>query len=237
METWKESQLKLLSYAKGIDAAYPILQRFAENLGFDYCAISVSSPRREVLLDTLRINNYPKEWNLQYDKQNFKCIDPIVAHCNHSTLPIVWEQSAFSGTPELWQALQQHGLQHGWSQAFHHEESGLCSVISLARHSCPISALELYEHFGYIFYAASHFSELFMRSMPKYPARPCHPRLSPRELEVLQLSAVGKTAYEIAKILNLSERTVNYHVKNLMEKLDACNKISAVLKAAKAGFL
>ncbi|WP_346655427.1 helix-turn-helix transcriptional regulator [Pseudomonas sp. SWRI111] len=53
----------------------------------------------------------------------------------------------------------------------------------------------------------------------------------------MQLSAVGKTAYEIAKILNLSERTVNYHVKNLMEKLDACNKISAVLKAAKAGFL
>lgn len=44
METWKESQLKQLTFAKGIEVAYPILLRFAENLGFNYCAIAVTSP-------------------------------------------------------------------------------------------------------------------------------------------------------------------------------------------------
>lgn len=44
METWKESQLKQLTFAKGIEAAYPILLRFAENLGFNYCAIAVTPP-------------------------------------------------------------------------------------------------------------------------------------------------------------------------------------------------
>lgn len=67
METWKESQLKQLTFAKGIDAAYPILLRFAENLGFNYCAIAVTSAHRELHLNTLQINNYPKEWNLQYE--------------------------------------------------------------------------------------------------------------------------------------------------------------------------
>ena len=237
METWKESQLKQLTFAKGIDTAYPILLRFAENLGFNFCAISVTSSRQVTQLNALQINNYPQDWNQQYEKDNFNQIDPVIAHCNHSMIPIVWNEKAFSNAPQLWQGLKQQGLQHGWSQSFHHEESGLCCILSLARKHCPISPLELYEHFGYIFYAASHLSELFARTLPKQPAKPRQPNLSPRELEVLQLSAGGKTAYEISKILSLSERTVNYHVQNVIEKLNVCNKISAVIAAARAGII
>ncbi len=36
METWKESQLKQLTFAKGIDTAYPILLRFAEILALTF---------------------------------------------------------------------------------------------------------------------------------------------------------------------------------------------------------
>ena len=46
METWKESQLKQLTFAKGIDTAYPILLRFAENLGFNFCAVTVAMPQQ-----------------------------------------------------------------------------------------------------------------------------------------------------------------------------------------------
>ncbi|MDD1001135.1 autoinducer binding domain-containing protein [Pseudomonas sp. TNT2022 ID642] len=237
METWKESQLKQLTFAKGIDAAYSILLRFAENLGFNYCAVSVTSPNRELRLNALQINNYPKEWKAQYEQKSYIEIDPLIAHCNHSMMPIVWNESVFADTPQLWQGLQQHGLQHGWSQSFHHEQSGLCSIISLARKHCPISSLELYEHFGYMFYATSHLSELSARSLPPQALKPRQPHLSPRELEVLQLSAGGKTAYEISKILSLSERTVNYHVQNVIEKLNVCNKISAVIAAARAGII
>ncbi|MBC9000122.1 autoinducer binding domain-containing protein [Pseudomonas sp. N40(2020)] len=237
METWKESQLKQLTFAKGIDAAYPILLKFAENLGFNFCAISVTSPHREIHLNALQINNYPEEWNQQYAQKNFRKIDPVIAHCNHSMLPIVWNETVFAETPQLWESLKEHRLQHGWSQAFHNEESGLCSIISLARKHCPISPLELYEHFGYMFYATSHLSELFARALPPQPAKSRQPHLSPRELEVLQLSASGKTAYEISKILSLSERTVNYHVQNVIEKLNVCNKISAVIAAARAGII
>ena len=44
--------------------------------------------------------------------------------------------------------------------------------------------------------------------------------LSPREREVLQLIAEGKTSREIADILNLSIKTVQSHRTNLMRKLD-----------------
>ncbi len=117
METWKESQLKQLTFATEIDTAYPILLRFAENLGFNFCAVSVTSPQREMHLNPLQINNYPQEWNLQYELNKYKKIDPVIAHCNHSMMPIVWDEAVYHKTPrQLWGALQQYGLQHGWSQ-------------------------------------------------------------------------------------------------------------------------
>ncbi|MCR8934663.1 MULTISPECIES: autoinducer binding domain-containing protein [Pseudomonas] len=237
METWKESQLKQLTFAKGIDAAYPILLRFAENLGFNFCAISVVPLHRDTPLRPLQINNYPSDWNSEYELNSYIKTDPLISHCNHSMSPIVWNESVFAETRDIWQGLQKYGLQHGWSQSFHHAPSGLCSIISLARRHCSISPLELYEHFGYMFYASSHLSELFARTLPAESLKPRQPHLSSRELEVLKLSAVGKTAYEISKILSLSERTVNYHVQNVIEKLHVCNKISAVIKAARTGII
>jgi two-component system response regulator NreC len=44
--------------------------------------------------------------------------------------------------------------------------------------------------------------------------------LSPREREILQLIAEGKTSREIADILNLSIKTVQSHRTSLMQKLD-----------------
>jgi DNA-binding NarL/FixJ family response regulator len=44
--------------------------------------------------------------------------------------------------------------------------------------------------------------------------------LSPREREVLQLIAEGKTSREIADLMNLSVKTVQSHRTSLMQKLD-----------------
>ncbi|MEJ2696218.1 MAG: helix-turn-helix transcriptional regulator [Candidatus Sulfobium sp.] len=56
-------------------------------------------------------------------------------------------------------------------------------------------------------------------------------RLSGRELEVLNLLKLGKTSWDVSKILGISERTVNYHIGNAMRKLDAINRIQAVYEA------
>ncbi|WP_323150549.1 autoinducer binding domain-containing protein [Pseudomonas glycinae] len=237
MEMWKESQLKQLTYAKHIDTAYPILERFAQNLGFSFCGISVTPTDRSTAFKSLHINNYPPSWSRQYEEKNHEEVDPVIAHCNRSMLPIVWTQEVFCKAPQLWEALQDQGLQHGWSQSFLNNDCGFCSILSLARPHCPITPMELYEHFGYMFYVTSHLSDLFARTLPTRPEQTRQPRLSAREIEVLKLCAVGKTAYECARILSLSERTINYHVHNVMEKLNVCNKISAVIAAAKAGII
>jgi DNA-binding NarL/FixJ family response regulator len=63
-----------------------------------------------------------------------------------------------------------------------------------------------------------------------------HP-LSPRELEVLQQIAGGATTAMTACELNISEATVKTHVKNILKKLDASNRVEAIHKANRLGLL
>jgi DNA-binding CsgD family transcriptional regulator len=59
--------------------------------------------------------------------------------------------------------------------------------------------------------------------------------LSLRERHVVELSACGKTAQEIAAILNISQRTVHAHLQNASAKLKACNKTQTVVEALRHG--
>ena len=59
--------------------------------------------------------------------------------------------------------------------------------------------------------------------------------LSPRERRVIELTAYGKTASEIAKILQISHRTVHAHLQNASSKLDARNKTQTVVEAIRYG--
>jgi DNA-binding CsgD family transcriptional regulator len=61
--------------------------------------------------------------------------------------------------------------------------------------------------------------------------------LSPRELSVLLWMKEGKTNWEIAKILGLSERTVRFHVCRIFKKLDVSSRTQAVARAMGNGLL
>jgi DNA-binding response OmpR family regulator len=56
--------------------------------------------------------------------------------------------------------------------------------------------------------------------------------LNDREVEVLTWAARGKTSTEIARILGVTKRTIDFHIDNAREKLGAATRTEAVLKAA-----
>src|SRR6516164_9185911 len=55
--------------------------------------------------------------------------------------------------------------------------------------------------------------------------------LNDREVETLTWVARGKTSAEIAQILGLTKRTVDFHIDNARTKLDAATRTEAVIKA------
>ncbi|PHP64609.1 hypothetical protein CSC94_23465 [Zhengella mangrovi] len=63
------------------------------------------------------------------------------------------------------------------------------------------------------------------------------PPLTKREIECLSWIAAGKTSYETAQILNLSEHTINHYLLAICNKLGAANRIHAVTKAFRLGII
>ena len=62
-------------------------------------------------------------------------------------------------------------------------------------------------------------------------------RSTPREVEVLNLIAMGITDKEIAKQLTVSLHTVKSHVRNILGKLKAINRHHAARIAADKGWI
>jgi ATP/maltotriose-dependent transcriptional regulator MalT len=61
--------------------------------------------------------------------------------------------------------------------------------------------------------------------------------ISPRELEVLDLLAAGRSNKEIARRLDVSPNTVKTHLANLYEKLEVRRRTEAILRARELGMI
>jgi DNA-binding NarL/FixJ family response regulator len=68
-------------------------------------------------------------------------------------------------------------------------------------------------------------------------ARRAQENLTPRETEVWQLVALGKSNATIARELFVSERTAKYHVSNLLEKTGAASRTELVSLAYRSGLM
>ena len=66
--------------------------------------------------------------------------------------------------------------------------------------------------------------------------RPSQP-LTPRELEVLEQVARGKTNAEIAEVFVISLGTVKRHVENIIAKLEISDRTQAVVRALELGLI
>ncbi|TJW48021.1 MAG: helix-turn-helix transcriptional regulator, partial [Mesorhizobium sp.] len=61
--------------------------------------------------------------------------------------------------------------------------------------------------------------------------------LSPREIHCIDWVSKGKSSWEIGTILGRSRNTIDFHLKNVMRKLDATSRTVAVVKALKLGII
>jgi DNA-binding NarL/FixJ family response regulator len=61
--------------------------------------------------------------------------------------------------------------------------------------------------------------------------------LSAREIEVLSCLARGLTTAQISSELFISENTVKTHVRHILEKLEASNRVEATRKAVQMGLI
>ncbi len=236
MNTWQENQLQALQATQSEQKLFQTILVLAKELGFDHCAYGLRLPFPLATPKTVMFNNYPAAWQAQYQANDYVAIDPTVHHAMHSTLPILWTDELFSPVQDLWEEARLFGLCYGWAQSVR-DFNGTVGMLTLSRSNEPITETELdAKKFKMDWLTqTAHLSIskcLTPKLMPEADAK-----LSNREIAVLRWTADGKTSGEISCILNIAERTVNFHINNAVTKLNAANKTSAAVKAAMLGFL
>ncbi|MGZ3181902.1 MAG: autoinducer binding domain-containing protein [Telluria sp.] len=228
---WQEDQTEKLLCAANESEFFAVLAAAAADLGFDYCAYGLRMPLPLSNPKVFMFNNYTASWRERYASANYLSVDPTVAHGMRSVRPVVWSDALFEHAPQLWDDARDHGLRNGWAQSSY-DAKGVGGLLTLARAQGLLTPAELREKSLKMTWLANAAHEGLARLLvPRVPhAEP--PTLTDREAEVLRWSADGKTSSEVGEIMNISERTVNFHVNNALEKLGATNKTAGVIKAA-----
>lgn len=242
MSTFASPQLQSLDLLEGLGesptpaALFERIAAQAKAIGFEFCALGMRMPLPITRPRTTWHSNYPAAWQQRYHEQGYLDIDPTVAQAMRSSNPIVWHDELFAATPEFWREAQAHGLRHGWAQS-RRDPEGTYSMLTLARSEGPLSPEELARLQPTMQWLV-HASHEAMKSAGQAPTLDQAPEaLTAREVEVLRWTAEGKTSAEVADILSVSERTVNFHINSAVAKLGACNKTSAAVRAAMLGLL
>jgi DNA-binding CsgD family transcriptional regulator len=236
METWREDSLDTLLSIESETDLFNRIIKLAMTMGFEFCAYGIRMPVPISRPAVAMFSNYSCEWRDCYNQRGYIQVDPTVKHALKSTLPVIWSYDLFETAPELWEEARTHGLQVGWAQASR-DANGAIGLLTLARSAGQLTPSELQANQ----LKMSWLTQLAHAGM----GRLLLPKLVPetqvimtaREREVLRWTAEGKTAYEISRILSVSERTINFHINNVVSKLGASNKTQAAVKAAALGML
>jgi LuxR family quorum-sensing system transcriptional regulator SolR len=236
MNSWQENQLQALQSIQSEQQLFQAILVLAEGLGFDQCTYGLRMPLPLTNPKTLIFSNYPTALQTQYCAKNYLAIDPTVQHAMRSSLPLLWTDDLFLPVSEFWEEARSYGLRYGRAQSIR-DFNGTVGMLTLARSHEPITETEL---------EAKRFKMVWLTQVAHLSMSRClttqilpeaDTKLSRREIAVLRWTADGKTAGEISCILNISERTVNFHINNVITKLNAANKTSAAIKAALLGLL
>lgn len=214
--------------APTIEAFKDELIKFGRKLGFDLVTSSYGTPPPKRAWVT--INNYPQAWQAQ--QRQFLAVDPVGAAAKAIPRPILWNADTYkkNGLGHVAELFVPFGFKAGFDIPTH-ASSGAILVIGFSRDSeLPADGIELVR----LVAEAQLFSTFAFPALDRLLAHTTHanfPKLTPKELEVIKWTVAGKTAFEVGAILGITERTANFHVRNICEKLGVFNKTAAIVKA------
>lgn len=215
--------------------------QLVHSLGFqEYLAVSLVSPDHWPT-GAIQLNGYSPAWGERYISERYFEVDPFFTKAKQDTLPFVWHRVRESMTlSDRQQALMSDAA------AANHEFGMTVPVPAAAGESYQSSVSvcadrhDLTEpvchavHLAamYLIAAAKRMSHREWNSvLPPVVDAPVIAVPTVREGDVLLWLARGKTAGEVSEILEISERTVRFHIANSKRKFGVATTMQAVVHA------
>lgn len=215
----------------------PCLAGLVEHLPFDiispvtYFTVDKRSERLSYFT-----SNFPMPWQREYRARALHRVDPVVAHGIESVAPFAWAEAPPpkpGAMATLYQSLlAECGLLEGYTFVVHdpRQRMGLLSLFNRERN--PDFERQIQRCKGALQMALVAFHS---RMNCGAVASPLEQPLTPREHSILGWVVMGKSYAEISCICDISERTVKFHMANIVRKLDVHTAKQAVFEATRLG--
>ena len=191
---------------------------------------------RNSLLHKIVWAELPTDYAPAYYHNRWDQIDPVLKYAATSTQPFLWEAARrrIRETKKLFnffEECRELGVHTGLTIPFH-GPGGQTDLVSLSvREKERPSSERLPIVYAMAFQAWLRHSELEI-DLERKPSP-----LSKRELECLCWIRDGKTNAELAELLGVSERTVEFHTANIFRKLGVRSRVEAVVVGLQSGII
>jgi DNA-binding CsgD family transcriptional regulator len=235
------------------------LQRIIESYGFSgFSFVDAGRPHLDI---PYNVSTTSQRWQADYKSNRFIQVDPMVSKARRTNVPFPWSEVPIGerlgknklGAHQLMEAAQDHGFTNGYVFPFHFvdvqgriystvnglfwkDDADRMSFLNNARLKHELDLILLYWTERAIKVAGAKLRQTPERLTGFTEETQVHP-LSDREREVVAWAGRGLTAADTAEVLKIGEETVQTHIRNAIQKLNATNKTHAVAKAIQLGII
>ncbi|MGF1707226.1 LuxR C-terminal-related transcriptional regulator [Enterovibrio baiacu] len=216
------------------DNTHKVLDRLHDVIPFSSAMLSLDHRDAFTLTSSAQVlrKNTPLSWVEAYQHLEYWHVDPVLQRIQQVNQAVSWRDcEPLAQCDNFSKGYKKHLGRDGISIQVS-GDSGL-SIVSLALES----EKKTIRFTPYLEYLAPHIHEMFGRTGSFNRQAKSAPKLTEREKEVLAWAKEGKSNWEIATILTLSERTVKFHLSHVFRKLNVVNRSQAVAKAISLGII
>lgn len=186
------------------------------------------------------VSTMPARWSGAYEDE-FLGADPVLAKATATRMPFTWREleAAAPGT-ETERRFFRHARHCGLIDCLTipvHVERG---IAALTMAPGPGGAAQMRTHERLLFLAAYHFHQRIRRPVVEVTLAVSPRRrslLSPRETQILERAACGRSSDQIARDLAIAPKSVEFHLEGAKRKLQVANRTHAVAKAIMLGLV
>lgn len=216
-----------------------VSRRFVRPMGLDHVACVNLPPGGEEAgvgqtAIEVHFSTFPGEWLSRCATGELLDHDPILAEARTSGKSFTWREawSRWHGPSAVARAALARGLGLVDGIAIPMVRSSFAVPVVLAAGRCPgfdnttKSALSLA--------SSAIYRRVAALEVPRFRSGS---RLTERERQCLSWAAAGKSDWEIGQIIELSAKTVNYHIENAKRKSGVQTRVQAIVEALRSGVI
>lgn len=186
-------------------------------------------------------SDYPERWVSRYIAKKYVFSDPVIQESRTRRLPYAWgepenDESLTLKQSRIMRECMEHGIRNGIGVPVHAPNGEFAVLTAVFDGQSKDMTQVLRQNHPELYLAGVYFHSAIWQHHLKTEGT-SSATLTAREVDVLSWASRGKTNWEIAHILGVSENAVKFHIRNSCKSLGTCSKLHTVTKAICLGLI